>query len=446
MSNRRGSHTPWAAAEPGEAHLLQVPRALEGGAYWRMSSFQAVLSGLDVELPRVRDIYMDLHRHPELSLQEHRTAQLVQDNLAASGYEVERIGGTGVVGVLRNGDGPTVLARADMDALPVTEATGLPYASEVDGVMHACGHDVHVSTLLGAAKLMADGQEAWRGTYIALFQPAEEVGAGSRAMVDDGLAAKVPTPDVALAQHVMPVEAGTVATTAGPVLSAGDSLKITVYGKGAHGSMPHMSVDPVVLASSIVLRLQTVVSRETKPGDFAVVTVGALNAGAKSNIIPDRATLLLNIRTYDNRVRSAVLAAIERIVKGECATAGSPRDPEFEYYDQFPLTSNDAAVTTKITAAFTTHFGAAAVQKALPQTASEDFSRIPDAFGVPYTFWLLGGADPETYRAAVGQGTVSRDIPANHSPFFAPVPDPTLSVGVQAQVVAALSCLSVDGS
>lgn len=404
-----------------------------------------VLAGLEAELGWVRDTYTELHRHPELSLEEHKTSQFVADKLGAFGYNVTRLGGTGVVGVLANGEGPTVLARADMDALPVAEATGLPYSSEVDGVMHACGHDVHVSTLLGAAKLMADGRGAWAGTYIALFQPAEEVGAGSRAMVDDGLATKVPRPDVALAQHVMPMAAGTVATTAGPVLSAGDSLKITVYGKGAHGSMPHMAVDPVVLASSIVLRLQTVVSRETKPGDFAVVTVGALNAGAKSNIIPDRATLLLNIRTYDNQVRTTVLAAIERIVRGECVTAGSPQEPEFEYYDQFPLTSNDAPVTDKVTAAFTAHFGADAVHHAQPQTASEDFSRIPDAFGVPYTFWLLGGVDPETYRVAVERGTVSQDIPGNHSPFFAPVIDPTLSMGVQTHVVAALSYLAREG-
>jgi amidohydrolase len=406
-----------------------------------MSFHQPVLAGLEAELPWIRDVYKDVHRHPELSLKEHRTSQLVAEKLTTFGYEVTHLGGTGVVGVLSNGEGPTVLARADMDALPVTEATGLKYSSTVAGVMHACGHDVHVSTLLGAAKLMADGRVAWSGTYIALFQPAEEVGAGSQAMVDDGLVTSVPRPDVAFAQHVMPIAAGTVATAAGPVLSAGDSLRITVFGKGAHGSMPHMAVDPVVLASSIVLRLQTVVSRETKPGDFAVLTVGALNAGTKSNIIPDRATLLLNIRTYDNQVRTAVLAAIERIVRGECVTAGSPQEPKFEYYDQFPLTSNDEAVTAKVTDAFTAHFGSDAVHSATRQTASEDFSRIPDAFGVPYTFWMIGGADPETYRAAVANGTVSKDIPANHSPFFAPVLDPTLEVGVRAQVVAALTYL-----
>lgn len=408
-----------------------------------MNSSDTVLASLEFELEWIRQTYTDLHRHPELSLEEHQTSKLVEEKLAAFGYSVSRIGGTGIVGTLGNGEGPTVLARADMDALPVTEATGLPYSSTVDGIMHACGHDVHVSTLLGAAKLMADGREAWSGTYIVLFQPAEEVGAGSRAMIDDGLVTKVPRPDVALAQHVMPFAAGTLATTAGPVLSAADSLKITVHGKGAHGSMPHMAVDPVVLASSIVLRLQTVVSRETTPGEFAVVTVGALNAGATSNIIPDRATLLLNIRTYDNKVRSTVLAAIQRIVGGECVAAGSPQEPEFEYYDQFPLTSNDTTVTNRVTEAFAAHFGDA-LSRATPQTASEDFSRIPDAFGAPYTFWLLGGMDPEAYQTAAAKGTVSRDIPGNHSPFFAPVMDPTLSTGVQAHVVAALSYLAKD--
>ena len=401
-----------------------------------------VLSQLESELEWLRRLYMELHRNPELSLEEHATSKIVQEHLASFGFDVIRAGGTGIVGMLANGDGPVVLARADMDALPVSETTGLPYSSQVDGVMHACGHDLHVAALLGAAKLLSDNRASWAGTYIALFQPGEEVGAGAKAMVDDGLVAKLPKPDVAIAQHVMPLPAGTLATTAGPVLSAGDSIRVTVYGSGAHGSMPHLSVDPVVLAASIVLKLQTIVSRETRPGEFAVVTVGALNAGTKSNIIPDQATLLLNVRTYDNELRERVLASIERIVAGECAAAGSPRLPDFEPYDQFPLTSNDKAVTERVTASFVDHFGADMVSRADPQTASEDFSRIPDAFDVPYTFWFLGGVDAEVYRTALDNGTVAQDIPANHSPRFAPVIDPTLSIGVQAQVIAALSYLA----
>lgn len=402
---------------------------------------ESVLAGLENELDWLGETYRQLHAHPELSFQEHATSQLVAEALGRFGYEVQHIGGTGVVGVLANGSGPVAMARADMDALPVTEATGLPYASQSDGVMHACGHDVHVTALLGAAKLMGQSRSAWRGTFIALFQPAEEAGGGARAMVGDGLADKVPRPGVVLGQHVMPLPAGTLATAAGPVLSAADSIKVTVHGLGSHGSMPHMSVDPVVLAASIVLKLQTIVSRETKPGEFAVVTVGALNAGTKSNIIPDRATLLLNIRSYDDAVRRRVLAAIERIVRGECAAAGSPREPFFEYYDQFPLTSNHPGTTETVTQAFAAHFGPRSVQGAQRQTASEDFSAVPDAFGAPYTYWFLGGSDPAAYSAAVAAGTVDRDIPANHSPFFAPVPDPTLSVGVRALVVAALAFL-----
>lgn len=349
-----------------------------------------------------------------------------------------------MVGVLANGPGPGVLARADMDALPVTEATGASYASAVPGVMHACAHDMHVVALLGAAKYLADHRDAWRGTYTALFQPAEETAAGSQAMLDDGLAGGIPHPDVALAQHVMPTEAGTVGTTPGPVLSAGDSVRITVHGRGAHGSMPHKSVDPVVLAASIVLRLQTVVSRETVPGEFAVLTVGSVSAGATANIIPDRAELLLNLRTYDLAVRAAMMAAIERIVRGECAAAGSPHEPEFEYYDQYPLTSNDAEANARVTAAFTRTFGADAVYRTAPQTASEDFSRIPDALGIPYVYWVVGSVPPETYRRAVANGTVDADIPANHSPSFLPAVDPTLAVATRAQAAAALAYLGVD--
>lgn len=402
------------------------------------------LTDLNDLLPRLRDLYRQLHQNPELSLEEHQTAERIEAELRNLDVEVQRIGGTGVVAILRNGDGPTILARADTDALPVAEQTGLDYASEVEGAMHACGHDMHVATLLGAVELLATNKDAWVGTYIGLFQPAEETAQGAQAMLDDGLVDKIPTPEVALSQHVMPTEVGTIGTSAGPVLSAGDSLKITVYGRGAHGSMPHNSVDPVVLASSIVMRLQTIVSRETKPGEFAVVTVGALNAGSKSNIIADRAELLLNLRTYDTKVREDIMAAIERIVRAECQAAGSPQEPEFEYYDQFPLTDNDPTVNAKVTEAFTEYFGADAVYETKPYTASEDFSRIPNAFGIPYAYWFIGSVAPEKYQRAVEQGSVSQDIPANHSPFFAPEIDPTLENGIRTQVVAALAYLAQD--
>ncbi|WP_404288445.1 amidohydrolase [Glutamicibacter arilaitensis] len=397
-----------------------------------MDIARKVLADLDKELQWVHETYRDLHRHPELSLEETRTSALVAGKLEEFGYQVQHLGGTGVVGVLDNGPGRTVVARADMDALPVQEATGLDYASENDGVMHACGHDVHVAALLGAAKLLADHRTEWSGTYIALFQPAEETAQGSAAMVADGLADKIPAPDVAFAQHVMGLPAGELQTIAGPVLSAGDSIRITVHGTGAHGSMPQLSVDPVVLAASIVMRLQSVVSREVQPGEFAVLTIGSVQVGAKSNIIADKATLLLNLRSYDNAVRETLIKAVERIVRGECAAAGSPKEPEFEYYDQFPLTTNDAAVTARVSAAFEAYFGA--VGSAGRQSASEDFSRIPDAFGVPYTFWLLGGMDPQACK----EGKTA----PNHSPHFAPVIEPTLARGVEAMAVAALSELA----
>ena len=404
-------------------------------------SASTIIDQVEGQLDWQRELYQHFHRHPELSLQEHQTAERIERELSELGLESLRIGGTGVVAVLENGEGATVLARADIDALPVAEDTGLDYASENPGVMHACGHDVHITALLGAVRLLQQNREAWSGTYIALFQPAEENAAGAQAMVDDGLVTQVPRPDVALSQHVMATEAGKIGTTAGPVLSAGDSLKITVFGRGAHGSMPHNSVDPVVLAASIVLRLQTIVSREVQPGTFAVVTVGASNAGSKSNIIPDRAELLLNLRTYSTEVREQLIAAIERIVRGECQAAGSPQEPTFEYYDQFPLTDNDDDVTHRVTEAFTEAFGADRVYQTDPYTASEDFSRLPDAFGTPYTYWTVGSVDPETYRSAVEKGTVGQDIPANHSPFFAPLMDPSLTTGTQAHLVAALAYL-----
>ncbi|CAI9404709.1 amidohydrolase [Nocardioides sp. T2.26MG-1] len=407
----------------------------------------AVLSGLDHVRHWQDELYRDLHAHPELPHQERRTAAVIAARLREMGGEVhEGVGGTGVVGVVRNGVGPTVLLRADMDALPVREDTGLSYAStEVaeDGspVMHACGHDVHVTCLLGAAALLAGAPDRWAGTLVALFQPAEESADGARGMVEDGLAEIVGSIDVAMAQHVLPMPAGTVGTRSGPTLSAADSMRVTVHGRGAHGSMPQAAVDPVVLASMIVVRLQTVVAREVAPGDTAVLTVGSIQAGAKSNVIPDHAVLQINVRTYDDQTRSRVLEAIERIVRAECAASGSPAEPEFEMYDRYPLTDNDPDATERVAAAFADFFGERAGE--LPrQSASEDFSDLPRALGAPYTYWGIGGSDPDAYRAAQEAGRVAQDVPVNHSAAFAPVIQPTLDTGTRALVVGALAWLA----
>jgi hippurate hydrolase len=417
-----------------------------------MSPITEVLANLRAISRWQEDVYKQLHAHPELSFQETKTAALAASKLKEFGYEVfVRIGQTGVVGVLRNGEGQTVLARADMDALPVKENTGLPYASTVTAsddagetvsVAHACGHDAHVTCLLGAAELLANSRRSWGGTFIALFQPAEEVAGGAQAMVGDGLRERIPKPDVAFAQHVLAYPAGTIGTQAGSVLSAGDSIRIILHGKGSHGSMPHNSVDPVVLAALVVLRLQTIVSRETKPDEFAVLTVGSSVAGTKSNIIADHAVLLVNLRTYDMAVRRRMIDSIERMVKAECEASGSPHPPEFEYYDQYPLTENDPAVTERITSAFRSHFGTKTVFDLGRVTASEDFSHIPDALGTPYTYWGVGCVDAEKYERALKSGRVQQEIPVNHSEFFAPVIEPTLSVGTQALVVAALTYLA----
>jgi amidohydrolase len=312
----------------------------------------------------------------------------------------------------------------------VTEATGLDYASTEPGKMHACGHDAHVASGLGAAALLAKNKSEWSGTYLALFQPGEETGKGAQAMVDDGLVEKLSAvkPDVCLAQHVLTVpEAGNVATRSGPVLSAGDSIKVTVFGKGSHGSMPHLGVDPAVLASAIVMRLQGIVSRELAPGEFGVVTVGAMKVGSAPNVISDRAELLVNIRAYDNAVRDKLLASIDRIVRGESQASGSPQEPTLETMASFPLTVNDPAVTEAVTQAFTQAFGADRVHELAPVPASEDFSIIPTAFGVPFTFWGNGGFLP------------GMNVVGNHNPAFAPAIQPTLRTGTEAAIAASLA-------
>lgn len=414
------------------------------------SAASEVLTGLDGLRTSLEDFYRDLHQNPELSHAERRTAGRTAERLRTAGYEVhERLGGTGVVGMLHNGDGRAVLLRADMDALPVHEATDLSYASiatakDADGqsvpVMHACGHDVHVTCLLGAAELLAAGRTHWRGTVVAVFQPAEETGDGASSMVEDGLAQLIPRPDFALAQHVLPFTAGEVRTRPGPALSSADSMRITVHGRGAHGSMPQAAVDPVLLAAGIIVRLQSIVAREIAPGDPAVLTVGSVQAGAKSNVIPDSAQLLLNVRTYSDTTRRAVLDGIRRIVTAECEASRAPRPPEFEMYEHFPLTNNDPGLTQTVADAFADHFGERAGP--LPrQSASEDFSDLPGAFGTPYSYWGIGGIDPDVYRTAEAAGRVAQDVPVNHSALFAPAIQPTLDTGVAAMVVAALAAL-----
>jgi amidohydrolase len=327
-------------------------------------------------LPVLEGLYKDIHSHPELSMEEQRTAGLAASRLRAAGYKVTTgVGKTGVVGLLENGGGPVVMLRADMDALPVKELTDLPYASKVTAtdrsgktvpVMHACGHDMHVTWLVGAITLLADMRETWRGTLMPVFQPGEEIAEGSQAMIDDGLFERFPKPDVVLGQHVMKGPAGTIGGRPGVITSAADSLQIRMFGRGAHGSMPEAAIDPVVMSASTVLRLQTIVSREVAPTEAAVVTVGVLQAGSKENVIPDEATIKLNVRTFDEGVRERVLDSIKRIVKAEAVAAGAPRLPEITPLDRYSLVTNDPTATKRVLEAF---------QKAFPANQLQNTNR-----------------------------------------------------------------------
>jgi hippurate hydrolase len=412
-----------------------------------MSSLKKLIPDLDSLLPELEEIYKDLHRHPELSMCEYRTAKIAAEYLERYGYEVTReIGVTGVVGVLRNGDGPVVMLRADMDALPMAEATGLPYAADVvtrneDGVevpvCHSCGHDMHVTWLMGVVRVLSEHRDTWQGTLLAVFQPGEEVGVGAQSMIDDGMLERFPKPDIILGQHVMVGPAGTVGHRSGTILSAGDSLKIKLFGQGSHGSQPQTSIDPVIMAASTVLRLQTIVSREISPQDQAVLTVGSLQAGTKENIIPDDATLKLNMRTYDEGVREQMLGAIKRICCAECSASNAPREPEFTTLNRYPSTVNDAKASARLAEAFGEWFGERAYETA-PAAASEDFSMFGRAWKVPYVFWFVGCTDPQIYAQAKAARQIN-NIPSNHSPKFAPLLHPTLRTGLETMICAAFA-------
>ena len=409
------------------------------------------IAGLNKLLPDLEALYKDIHSHPELSMQETRTARIAAQRLRAAGYEVTTgVGKTGVVGLLRNGDGPTVMLRADMDALPVKEETGLPYASTVtakdrDGntvpVMHACGHDMHVACLVGATTWLATTRDNWRGGIMAVFQPAEETAEGAQAMVNDKRFAEFPKPDVVLGQHVMVGPAGAIGGRKGVITSAADSFEIRMFGRGAHGSMPQASIDPVIMAASTVLRLQTIVSREIAATDAAVVTIGSLQAGTKENVIPDEAIIKLNVRTFDEAVRKRVLAAITRIVNAEAEASGAPKPPEIKALDRYSLVSNDAEATERVAEAFRRHFSREHVVQVQATSASEDFGSFGTYWGAPSVFWFIGGTDRAVYQKAKAAGRV-HDIPTNHNPRFAPVIHPTLQTGVEALVVAAKTWLA----
>ncbi|MFJ8661891.1 amidohydrolase [Streptomyces sp. NPDC093795] len=391
----------------------------------------------------LEDFYRDLHRHPELAFQEHRTAGKLAARLRAADYDVtEGVGRTGVVGVLANGDGPVVWLRGDMDALPVQEATGLEYASTVDGVMHACGHDLHVTWLVGAAEALAAARDTWSGTLVVIGQPAEESGGGASAMVAAGLHTRFPRPDSLLGQHVTPGLAGFYPHTPGLTMSASDDIDVVVHGVGGHGSRPESTIDPIVTAAYIVTRLQTVVSREVAAAHSVVLTVGQFHAGTKHNIIPAEARLSLNLRTQDPQVRHRVIGAVRRIVAGECRTAGCPVPPEVTLRPGYPNTVNDAALDGQIAAVHRELFGAETVFDFGPAMGSEDFSLLaPD--GVPYDYWYVTSTPPDVWEAAPGTDIAEKigDVPGNHSPLFAP--DPSVLVpGARTLVAAALSRLA----
>jgi amidohydrolase len=391
--------------------------------------------------PEAHALYLDLHQNPELSGHETQTAAKLAGHLRGLGYEVtEHVGGTGIVAILKNGPGPTVMLRTELDALPVEEKTGLPYASKVHAkddsghdvpVAHACGHDLHMASLLGTAAIMAHSKDTWHGTLLLIGQPAEETIAGAKAMITDGLFQRFPKPDVGVAMHVDNLlPAGQAGITPGIYNTNADSLRITIYGKGGHGASPQTTIDPIVIAARTILALQTITSREVKPGEMAVITVGYIQAGTKNNIIPDRAELGLTVRTYKDEIRKQILAAIARITKAEAEAAGAPREPLIEHYEATDSVYNDPALAQRLRVPLVTALGNKNVITTEAIASSEDYAFFVEQ-GVPSLYFSLGGADPEKYAQAKAMGVM---LPSNHSPLFAPDADPALHTGIAAEV------------
>ncbi len=406
-------------------------------------STEAVSAEVGAVYPQSEALYLDLHRHPELSGHEQQTAAKLAAGLRVLGYTVTTgVGGTGVVGILKNGDGPVVMLRTELDALPVEEKTGLPYASTVRtkddrgadvGVMHACGHDIHMASWMGTARIMAGTRTRWRGTLMLIGQPAEEAGAGAKAMLADGLFTRFARPDYALAVHDdARYPAGIIGFHAGAILSHVNSVKITIFGRGGHGARPESTVDPIVIAARTVLALQTIVSRETSPFDPAVVTVGSIHGGTRPNIIPSEVTLELSVRSLSDDVRKHLLSSIDRIAKAEAVAGGAPREPLIEVTEGGFALVNDPALTQRVAAALLRELGAQQVMDTPPEMASEDFSEFQRA-GVPTLMLRIGAVEQAKYDAALKSGD---SLPSLHSALFAPDRGPTIKAAVAAEVIA----------
>ncbi|MFW3615840.1 amidohydrolase [Billgrantia antri] len=421
----------------------------------------AVRAQVEVGFEEFQALYRLLHQYPELPFQEHRTGERLAEALQGLGYEVTRgVGGTGVVALLRNGEGPTVMLRGDMDALPIREETGLEFASRetatTEGgdavpLMHACGHDLHSSCLVGAAGVMAALREHWRGTLMLVCQPAEEIFGGARAMLDDGLYERFARPDVILGQHNMPALAGTVGHIAGSAMAACTNLAVTLHGAGGHGSMPAQTVDPVVIAAHVVTRLQTIVAREVPPEETVVVTVGKLHAGTQANIIPHSAELELNIRSFDDALHRQVVASIERIVRAECEAGRSPKPPTFRVLNETIALHNDPTAVTHVRQAHAQHFGEGSLYAMPRLNGSEDFPLFGNAdaggFGggdIPYVYWFIGATPLERWDEVPGKSVSEkmRHLEMPHSPYYFPGNDVTLCTGIEAMAVGALAYLA----
>lgn len=415
-----------------------------------------ILSSIDQVYAGIERLYKDIHQHPELPFEEFETSRKLAEQLQKSGFEVATgIGKTGVVGLLRNGEGPCVMLRGDMDALPIREQTGLDYAScrhSSSGVplMHACGHDLHASCLTGAAAVLHALREHWQGTLMIVHQPAEEIFGGAQAMLADGLYERFARPDVILGQHNMPALAGMVGHLPGQAMSAATTLGVTIHGDGGHGSMPAQTVDPVVIAAHAVVRLQTIVAREVEPSEHVVVTVGKLQAGTQGNVIPHSAELEINVRSFNDTTHAKVMAAIKRIIDAECQAGRSPRPAEYRVLTETITLNNDAATVARLQQAHGDFFGAEQIFEMKRLGGSEDFPYFGNAaaggFGgedIPYAYWFIGAAAPESWQTTTGDKVAERmlQLPMPHSPYYAPDRQPSLITGMAAMVTGALAFL-----